>query len=102
MHLAEAFRDHVPRDARPDKATNEMLEGYASSAEELVVRSGHALVINCINRGSGAALNFHINQVRLAREEGGLEKAQMRADTLINDFYFYPRYYAKTLMGEPT
>jgi hypothetical protein len=59
-------------------------------------------VINCINRASNAALNLHINQVRFAREEGGADKARMRADTLINDFYFYPHYYAKTLMGETT
>ncbi|HEY9402020.1 MAG TPA: hypothetical protein VIQ24_04965 [Pyrinomonadaceae bacterium] len=102
MSLAEGFREHVAQDARPDKATDSLLEGYATSAEEIVVRTGHALVINCINRATSAALNLHINQVRLAREEGGLDKAQMRADTLINDFYFYPHYYAKTLMGEPT
>lgn len=102
MRLAEGFREHVAPHARPAKATDDLLEGYASSAEEIVVRASHALVINCINRASSAALNLHINQVRFAREEGGLDKAQMRADTLINDFYFYPRYYAKTLMGEPT
>lgn len=102
MHMAEGFRKQVAQNDRPAKATDALLEGYACSAEEIVVRAGHALVINCINRASHAALDMHINQVRLAREEGGLDKARMRAETLINDFYFYPHYYVKTLMGEPT
>lgn len=100
MRLAGGFREHVAQNARPEKASDVLLEGYAGSAEELALRSGHALVVVSVNRGSGALLNLHLEQIRLAREAGDPDKAQMRADTLINDFYFYPRYYAKTLLGE--
>jgi len=100
MRLAGGFREHVAQNARPAKANDVLLEGYAASAEELALRSGHALVVGSVNRGSGALLNLHLEQIRLARQAGEADKARMRADTLINDFYFYPRYYAKTLLGE--
>ncbi|MDQ2686629.1 MAG: hypothetical protein M3Y28_02055 [Armatimonadota bacterium] len=100
MRLAEVFRDQVAPNKRPAKATTEMLEGYARNAEETVVRAGHALVVGCINRGSGVALERHLAQIRAAHQEGGPDKAKARVETLIEDFYFYPRYYAKTLMEQ--
>lgn len=100
MRLAEVFRDQVAPNKRPAKATTEMLEGYARNAEETVVRAGHALVVGCVNRGSGVALERHLSQIRAAHQEGGLDKAKARVETLIEDFYFYPRYYAKTLAAQ--
>jgi hypothetical protein len=100
MRLAEVFRECVAPNTRPAKATDNLLEGYARNAEEIVVRTGHALVIDCINYGSGAILKLHISQVCAARQNGGPDKAQAKVDELINYFYFYPHYYVKELMGE--
>lgn len=97
MRLAEVFRDQVTPSAHPAKVTGDLLEGYARNAEEIVVRAGHALVVGCVNRGSGAALERHISQVRAARQEGGPQQAQARVEMLIEDLHFYPRYYAKVL-----
>ena len=97
MRLAEVFRDQVVPSARPAKASGDLLEGYARNAEEIVVRAGHALIVGCVNRGSGAAMERHMGQIRAAREGGGPPKAQARVQSLIEDFYFYPRYYAKVL-----
>lgn len=99
LRLAEGLRELVPESARP-KANDNLLEGYARNADEIVTRAGHALVIGSINRGSGAAIKYHIDQVRLTRRAAGPQKAQTQVNTLINDFYFYPRYYAETLRGE--
>ncbi|HEX9944038.1 MAG TPA: hypothetical protein VGG03_18660 [Thermoanaerobaculia bacterium] len=100
MRLAETFRECVALHARPAQAKDDLLEGYARNAEEIVVRSGHALVVDCINRGSGQMLELHIREVRAARQEGGLPKAQSKVEELTNYLYFYPRYYVKVLMEE--
>jgi hypothetical protein len=100
QRLAEGFRELIPQSVRPAKANDNMLEGYARNAEEIVVRAAHALAVGCINRGSGTSLRYHTEQVRLTGLELGPEKAQEQVNSLINDFYFYPRYYAERLAGK--
>jgi hypothetical protein len=100
MRLAEVFCEYIPTNTRPSKATDDYLKRCASTAEEETVRAAHALVVGCINRGSGQMLENHFEQVRSAYQIRGLEGAQAKVSTLIDDFYFYPRYYSEEFMKE--
>jgi len=100
MRLAQALSILVPVDNRPAGATDNILNGYALNAEEIVVRVGHALLAHCINTESGEMLDRHRAHVASAREKGGEKEAKRVVHELISDYYFYPRYYANELLGD--
>ena len=68
-----------------------LLPGPRAAAGDIALRATHALVIDCINLGSGTALLRH--QAQIATEGPAV------ADELIDTLWFYPRPLRATLLG---
>ncbi len=75
-------------DALP--AGSPSLQRERAEAADLVLRATHALVVDCINLGSGAPLLDHQAQIAAA--------GPARADELIERRWFYPRALRDTLL----
>ena len=100
MRLAEAYQSLIPEADRPRGANDRMLNGYATNLEEIVVRAAQALTICCINRGSGEAIRVHVARLRLMLQAGDADTAQRKVKEWVEEYYFYPRYYAAALLKD--
>lgn len=83
MRIAEIMRGDVAPSLWPADLTEQLLGGYATKTEEIVVRCQEALAVACINAASGQAARRHRAQVAA--------EGSAKADELIEDYWYYPR-----------